>query len=728
MRRMRKLGIVIGAAALCAAAAFAVRSSFAGAYGGSIYSFPHEPHISPAVVSAALAESAAALQTGKRTGGGGTVDRECRVCHDYDKGDDAHLDGCYTLCHVDNKHLVQQAEPKVAKKGPVFPHKEHLKDKSITCFSCHGVRKEMGWIEFTNPAGGLGDLGVAGRPGGKGQSAGTWTCNDCHHTHEPKNADIPQFAKTGDGKACSECHLDAEKIEPKKLRGASAAAAPGATFRHGDHGGSAGPCLECHAEMKTSKSIWDSDPVKGTTDACTRCHVGEGGKSLAVPSGKTTQLEFVRFSKFPHADHISAPEGKIQTSGKVDLSKGEGGACATCHYPEQSAESAKYFPNRKPSREPVSREELIEYSACLPCHADWRTEGHGVGDWACFRCHTSDAPDASGKLPMAQSAVKRETLSKGVQFAEMHHPGITSQGAALKDRTQPSANGVRECSDCHKGDVETLPARVRGKPFTHASHLTGDPVKDDAMCASCHSSSLVSTHSRSLRRFDPHLEPPASAAGAAGAAPGCLTCHVGAKAEDLGLQITNRIVPEFTHKGHVTAKPDKGFAGLRCSECHAAIAEAPGYTTAKDVLDCTKCHTHGNGADKDPAKIKRTGPSTSSKESAKFCVACHEDVQSTTPPNYETERRHMTLVAGAKQFHDEGGACADCHARENLPYTYEQRIKKAEIKLSIHADQALSGAWFNNPALPMQSDDPQANACMKCHRKEPRNHLRGLNK
>jgi hypothetical protein len=331
-------------------------------------------------------------------------------------------------------------------------------------------------------------------------------------------------------------------------------------------------------------------------------------------------------------------------------------------------------------------------------------------------------------LPMAQAAVKRETLAKGVEFAEMHHPGIAAKGAALTDRTQPSANGVRECSDCHKGDVETLPARVRGKPFTHASHLTGDVAKDDAMCASCHSSSLVSAFSRTLRRFDPHLDPPASAAGAAGSATGCLTCHVGAKAEDLGLQVTNRIVPEFTHKGHVTRKPEKDFPGLRCSECHAATAEAPGFTTAKDVLDCTKCHTHGNGADKDPVKIKRTGPVTPPKEAAKFCVACHEEVQSAPPPEGKTERRQMTLIPGAKQHHDEGGACAVCHAREGLPYAYKQRLTKAEVKLSIHTDPALSGAWYNNAALPMSSADPQAKSCMSCHRKEPGKYLRGLSK
>ena len=115
----RTLAVFCVAAVIVAVGAFvAVRTTYAGAFGGSIYSFPHEPHLSAATVDAALAEAASIDRTGKRPGGGGKVDAECRVCHDYNKSDESHLSGCMEPCHRDSEHLVQRIDGAPTSKGP----------------------------------------------------------------------------------------------------------------------------------------------------------------------------------------------------------------------------------------------------------------------------------------------------------------------------------------------------------------------------------------------------------------------------------------------------------------------------------------------------------------------------------------------------------------------------------------------------------------------------------
>jgi hypothetical protein len=687
----RRAVLSVAAFALVTAVVVAARSGLAGGYGAGPFSFPHQPHLSAETVAAALG--------GAHKPG---ADRECRVCHDYGKGDASHLTGCAT-CHVDAAHLAVKTRDG-ADAASTFPHRAHLQDASISCFTCHAVRKEMGWIEFTNPEGGLGKVGANGAPGGKHGDA---TCADCHRAHEPLGGKVKQDDVTGDGKPCATCHAGAAAILPRKHRDHAAGGADANhTFRHEDHGGADRRCDDCHGPIRASKSIWDYDPTAGTADACRTCHVDAAGKPLVGVAQSRTTLPFVAFSRFPHDKHLGPGEGKIATSGKVT------DGCRTCHFPEKDAAAWKLFPGRQISQEPVGRDALVDYEACTPCHASWKVEGHGVGEWACFKCHEGTA-GADGKLAIRKADVRRWRNVRA-SFETHAHPGITRAGGALAD----GHDGGKPCRDCHVRDVERITSRVDGS-FGHAPHVRGDPRTAD--CLACHPTAATASWSADLLRFDRA----ASATASGPSAKACSDCHVGGRAKLTSETSTGgRVVPEFDHKSHTMSAKWKGGVGVPCAECHAAsvVEDGTDYATAADAANCTRCHSHD---EKQPEKRARTGPSSSSPDAAKACVHCHEDV---TQPAADVarDRTHLSLLSG-QQHHDKTGTCASCHAREGQTYAYRERIASAKVAQSIHEDAALAGQWFNDPRI-AQTPDAQGRSCASCHRSEPRGYLRALSR
>jgi hypothetical protein len=202
---------------------------------------------------------------------------------------------------------------------------------------------------------------------------------------------------------------------------------------------------------------------------------------------------------------------------------------------------------------------------------------------------------------------------------------------------------------------------------------------------------------------------------------GCLSCHVGAKREQVGVIVEARLVPEFDHKAHVTGAKWKGAAGVPCGACHVEGGQH-GTTTPADVADCTRCHSHD---EKQTEKFARTGKKTSSEADGKDCRFCHEEVRETLTPERVPARTHLSLLPGT-QHHDKGGDCASCHAREGRPYAYRERIRKAKVAASIHEDPALGREWYNDPAIAKAGADPKGRTCMTCHRAEPRGYLRRL--
>lgn len=681
-------GVLLAAAFAVVVGLAVARSVRAGAYGDGPYAFPHQPHLSAETVAAALGPA------GRRPG----ADRECRVCHDYEKGDAAHLGGCAT-CHVDAKHL--DVKLRDAPPATTFPHKAHLKDPSITCFTCHEVQREMGWVEFSNPAAGLGAVGANGAPGGR---YGESTCADCHRAHEPRGGKVKQDDVTGDGKPCGTCHAGTAPILPRKHRDAAPGGADGNhTFRHEDHGGADRSCDDCHAPIRGSRSIWDYDPTAGTADACRACHVDAAGKPLvAVDPARSTTLPYVRFDRFPHDRHLGPTTGKVETSGKVT------DGCRTCHYPEKDAAAWKLFPGRAISAEPVGRDALVSYEACLPCHANWKVEGHGVDDWACFKCHAGTQP-VDGKLPLGTAQVHRPRDVR-VSFTSHAHPAVTREGRQL-----PRGHDAgKPCRDCHVADVASIPARSDGA-FRHAAHVAPNPSASE--CIACHPSTATASWSGDVLRFDRSAAPTASAP----AAKECRACHVGAWSDrSLVFTTGGRSVREFDHKSHVTAAPWKGATGIACTECHLATDDGAGFATAPDAEDCSRCHSHD---EKQTEKRARTGPSLRSPDAAKACVHCHGDLTQ-PPPEVARGRQHLALLPG-KQHHDKTGDCASCHAREGRPYQYVERIASAKVALSIHEDASLAREWFNDPRI-AQTPDAQGRSCRTCHRTEPRGYLRAL--
>jgi hypothetical protein len=399
--------------------------------------------------------------------------------------------------------------------------------------------------------------------------------------------------------------------------------------------------------------------------------------------------------------------------------------CKTCHYPEADEQGKRVFPQRAASVEPVGRAQLVNFKTCDACHGheawapskpSWHVEGHGVGAWACFKCHDGTA-DAQGKLKIGTAASSRESI-RATRIASHAHPGVAARGAPLADPTQQVDGKPRACSECHLGDLALLTSRLVDKPFSHAPHVSAKSTSDD--CLACHVTSATSRRSEDLRRFEAHLGDAPAPTGAAAAARGCLDCHAGANAADLGIErAAEARVVQFDHAGHVRAASlVPGEKGIGCTECHVVGGDR-GCTTPADVLACTKCHAHEG----DAAKVARTGPKTSVGDATK-CLFCHEQVRGDAngavgaPPRETIERQHLALTPGV-QKHDKTGDCAACHVRDGAASTpYEERIRSAKVQLSIHEDPAFADRPFN---------DPKGN-CAICHRNEPRGYLRSLSK
>lgn len=688
--------IAIGAVALAVAFAVALPSS-----GSGPFSFPHRPHLSTATISAA----------------GGGSDADCRACHDYSKGErEAHFAGC-DACHVDATHLEKKMTG--AYTRPAFQHKEHLFAKDgarlpdVACFSCHAPRVDGDWIEYSVPTSGL---GPKSRPGTR---ASEKTCADCHAAHEPAGGVVKQDERTGDGLACAKCHMKDASIEPVKYRPGARPATTARAFLHADHGGASADCMACHDAVRASKTIWDYDPAGATAGKCAGCHVDAAGKPLVAVAAKATTITRIDFDKFPHSKHL----------GEFTRMK-----CATCHYPESDEHGRTLFPKRVASPEPVGREQLVDYAACDACHGhdgwapekpSWAVKDHGIGQWACFKCHDGGV-DEKGKLAIAKAEVSRATVGDS-KFSLHRHPGVAAAGARLADPTQAVGGEAKACSDCHIAGGDALTSRLTGRPFAHDPHLPANPTTES--CLVCHTTSATSRRSEDLARFDAHIERAPVPTGAAASARGCLDCHAGATAAELGLStpLVARKAVQFDHGGHVRAASlTADGKGMACTQCHSAGGKF-GYTTPADVLDCSKCHAHEG----DAAKVARTGPKISQGDSTK-CLFCHDKVRGDangrveSPPRETIARSHLELGAGV-QHHDKGGDCAACHVRDGAAAApYEERITKASVRLSIHDDPKFAKEWFNDPAIAKAGVDARGRTCATCHRNEPRGYLRSL--
>ncbi len=685
-------------------------------YGEGPFSFPHQPHISDASVEAGLREAIQNAAGNPSKGQGGIVDADCRVCHDFGKGDEVHLGGC-DQCHIADKHLTVKQSAAPASGRSAFPHVEHLKDKDVTCFSCHRMQVEEDWVEFTVVPPGLGAKGTEGRPGGP---LGEFTCTDCHSTHEPVGGLVTKDEKTGDGQQCGTCHMGASTIVPLEFRPGS----PGEgvrPFLHGDHGGAQGVCEDCHTDIRESATIWDYDPTLGTAERCAACHVKDAQGTSLVGVGspaRQSEIAFVDFDKFPHGAHMTASD-EIEVSGEVTA------GCQTCHYPETDAEASKLFPGRRAGEvEPVGRYELVDYRACQPCHEPWKVIQHGVGAWACFKCHPDDVVDDAGKARMAQASVTRDEITT-VTFWRHHHPGVTRNGAPLAN---PKQEDGKTCATCHIGDIEELSSRLEGKGFQHDPHLAKDP--SNSACLACHVTAATTSWSEDLRRFETHVGQSGTVVGAGALAKGCLDCHIGATTAELATAQATRSVSQFDHKAHVSEAQylDSSTKGIACTECHTPGGEV-GYTIPADVADCSRCHSHDE--ETFPKKYGNTGPASSVGD-AKACVFCHEKVfdKGERPVRTTRKRTHLDLLPG-KQWHNKGGDCASCHNRDGLQEQrseYKERITSARVKTSIHDDAALAGEWFNDPRIAEAGGDPagKGRTCATCHRRDPRGYLRSL--
>jgi hypothetical protein len=673
--------------------------------GSGPFSFPHRPHLKAATLQAALDAAA-----GRKAAPG--ADADCRVCHDHARGNEAHLEGCAT-CHQGEKNLrwARAAAPPATGLRP-FPHRSHLADPTVTCFSCHRPLVENDWVEFSVPPPGL---AASGREGDA-------SCADCHAPHEPARQGVPQYARTGDGKGCAPCHLGAASIVPFGLRpGAPQAAKAARPFLHADHGGAGSRCEDCHAPVREARSLRGYDAAAATAKACASCHTADAAGSplaaVAVPP-RTSDVPFHAVEGFSHPAHL-------ELAGKVAVVAKPSAGCRSCHFPSTDPAAPEALRRIPAGAEPAGRGELVSYAACVSCHAAWQVEGHGLGRWACFKCHDAKE-DRPGHLLLATAAVERPRV-RSIVLSVHPHPGITVAGPSL---ASPRETGGKECRECHLAKIPTLESRLSGKGFVHAPHLPAKPASAD--CLRCHAGAARSSWSEDLGTFDPKV---------------CLECHTGAKPADLGVETTRRQVRQFDHAAHVTpGRRGPEFRGLACAECHET-GGAAGYAVKPAAADCSQCHSHDpkDGAE----KVARTGPKTRAGGGTASCLPCHGAAPGAAegaspfgdsgPVHAREKRIHLDLLPG-KQWHDLRGAagdpsggCAACHERDAFagkPAAYRERIAEARVLKSIHEDPAFKGAWFNRSSLQKKdgSGDPEnrGRTCGTCHREDPRGYLREL--
>jgi len=697
----------LGAAAACALGISALVPALTAGE-RRLYAFPHRPHVSPETVAAALEASArpALWRRGAPAPQASPSDAECRVCHDWSKGDAAgtHLEACLR-CHSDPVSKDSYLESRIRKPATAdspFPHGKHVAEAGITCFTCHAAVASADYAEFTLPPEGLGTPGREGLPGG---AAGEHLCADCHLEHGPGEASlVRQDDRTGDGKECVACHLDAPVIVPQRFRPGAPADAKGTRpFRHADHlvpGKEAAGCDGCHAPIRKSGSVWDYDPGRGTADACAACHVtGPERKPLAADLGRKDPIPYVTFSYFSHAAHL-VPAGRYPNAAKVTAS------CDTCHNPARDPQAPAALRAMDRSPEPLGRPDLLRFEACMACHqADWAVESHGKGAWSCFKCHDAGAEGKMGPAP-GRASVDRAG-APAVRFKTVHHPGVTRMGAALKD---PREAAGRECRDCHKGRLEDLPSGLAGKAFHHGPHLPPDPP--DSACLECHPGTRTASWSEDLALFEEAA---------------CSACHAGASEGAAATAGARRAVPQFDHRGHVEPGPaGSGFQGIRCTECHDLSGKS-GASVPADVATCTRCHSH------DPAKaemFRRTGPKQVADAETSRCLPCHReegidqarDLWGGKLPRAGDEagrrqRARLDLRDG-EQWHDRGGGCGSCHDLEapGRARSYEPRVEEAKVS-RIHRSSPAD-RWFNAKFW-SEEKDAAGHSCLECHRFKP---------
>jgi hypothetical protein len=520
--------------------------------------------------------------------------RDCRGCHDYSSPDPALRPSPRESCERCHGHQGPRIEGTTAvdpraESGALgasaserFNHHEH---RALQCFECHlvpGATEVPAVMPVTKP------LGSAA------------ACAGCH----------------GPGGRAADKH--AQFLAGLDARLARRGARDFGVFRHDQHlkaeelrNQDPAACQQCHAEVEDADAR-TLGKKQFSLERCERCHEG------ARFGVETREKDSRTAATFLHKKHLSpAARSMVPELGE----KG----CFACHAYDPARATFDLGP-RFPAGD--------AYRGCVTCHREWEVEGHGSVD-DCKKCHDLDGGafveiwhDRRAKESVARPPAA--TFEVGAQV----HPFIAGDAAADED-----------CGSCHRARIPALPSRVSGRPFSHATHLSGEPKDDHLRCRSCHAGMSEASGPADI------VFPPSVASGPPlYELEHCRDCHRSPSIAVVpgGASVT-RSVPRFSHAEHLSrTHPVRGGA-LTCLDCHAPAGAR--VALKPDVAACTECHGHA------------THPETTGRYDQRMVDACRQCHFRGVPARAEAvavERLALTSPTG-KRTHPRAPDCAECH-------------------------------------------------------------------
>jgi predicted CXXCH cytochrome family protein len=395
-------------------------------------------------------------------------------------------------------------------------------------------------------------------------------------------ADNPfRLRKGATGKACLQCHVDAQEFKKQKYVHAPVKTGQ-CTSCHSPHASDHGAllntvqeqlCLECHADILPAEAVSRHTVI--AEQGCTGCHAPHASKyaALLLEPAKVICLDcHGEIQKLVTASNVHPPAKKN---------------CLTCHDAHVSQTADKLLVKKEPA-------------LCLGCHKatskNFKRQhmGYPVETARCTSCHDPHGSDSKGMF----SAVSHSPVIK--RMCTQCHTGPNS-----KEPFAVKAQGYKLCQTCHNRSVnETLnssfvhwPALSKeGCLSCHSPHASTNAgllkEKPLNLCGSCHSATMDQIGEANTKHA-PITE------GA------CVECHSPHAANNPRLlkQLNEMKLCGECHDWQAHAShplglevrdPRNSNLSVQCSSCHGVHGtDSENMLLAATVTDiCVQCHTN----------------------------------------------------------------------------------------------------------------------------------------
>ena len=370
--------------------------------------------------------------------------------------------------------------------------------------------------------------------------------------------------------------------------------------------------------------------------------------------------------------------------------KGTSEACSSCHVGAPPDGAAPDLAGTWPATLDVYPEHFA--GECSDCHGvdDWSvTDFNHEGIIDCLSCHAEDLPlvEASPDLPFLRLVSTRPQSTYGVDEDEAHYPGecmlchsdtLAWEEAAFDhaeveeceschERETPGGHYAGECTNCH-ADVkewDSVAVDHAEYPDCLTCHIDDDPVNHyPGLCSSCHNdtswTAAVFNHTGYSDCASCHSKPTKHFNG------GCAGCHDEA----------TWVVASYSHRGVTPAckschEEPKGHFGSGCSTCHSTSSWNSVKLDHSSTADCTSCHSAGGdhylGTCANCHSTSVWASATFSHAGYSDCLSCHNP-----PSGHYTglcSKCHSTTSWSSVDF-DHGGLvdCIACHSGPDEHY------------------------------------------------------------